>query len=71
VSAEGAAAVRHGRDLDRRLVVEEFPESPPPRLRVLDESGRLLALAVPRAFGLATGAPPVPPVLHPDVVLAD
>lgn len=72
VGAEGAEAVRHGRDLDRRLVREGFPEAaPPPRLRVLDEAGRLLALAVPRGFTASAPGLPVPPVLHPDVVLAD
>ena len=71
VSEEGAAAVRHGRDLDRRLVLEGFPEAPPPRLRVLDREGRLLALAVPRGFSPQVPGLPVTPVLHPDVVLAD
>jgi tRNA pseudouridine55 synthase len=71
VGAEGVAAVRHGRDLDQRLVLDAFPDSPPPRLRVLDEGGRLLALAIPRGFGPSIEGLPVSPVLHPDVVLAD
>lgn len=71
VGAEGAAALRHGRDLDRRLVTRGFPETPPPRVRVLDDAGSLLALAVPRGFGPPTAGLPVEPVLHPDVVLAD
>ena len=67
--AEGARAVRHGRDLDRRLVLAGFPAGAPARVRVLDEGGHLLALAVPRdgaAPAVAAGA-----VLHPDLVLAD
>jgi tRNA pseudouridine55 synthase len=71
VGEEGAAAVRHGRDLERRLVTEGFPDAPPPRLRVLDLEGRLLALAVPRGFDPPVKGLPSSPVLHPDVVLAD
>jgi tRNA pseudouridine55 synthase len=70
VGERGAAAVRHGRDLDRDMVVEGFPDAPPARVRVLDEDGRLLALAVPRGFE-SPPALPVPRLLHPDVVLAD
>lgn len=66
VGGRGSDAVRHGRDLGRDLVLSGFPESPLPRVRVLDESGALLALAVPRSPG-----PPARPVLHPDVVLTD
>jgi tRNA pseudouridine55 synthase len=71
VGEEGALAVRHGRDLDRRLILDGFPDAPPPRLRVLDREGRLLALAVPRGFSTPVPGLPVPAVLHPDVVLAD
>ena len=71
VSAEGREAVRHGRGLGRVLVASGFPESPPDRMRVLDESGRLLALAVPRGFGLPTPGLPLEPILQPDVVLVD
>jgi tRNA pseudouridine55 synthase len=73
VDARGADALRHGRDLGRDVVVAGFPEAapPPPRLRILDESGRdLLALAVPRGFGPAAPGLPGSPVLHPDVVLS-
>ena len=70
VTAEGARALRHGRDLTRALVDQGFPEEPPPeRLRVLDERGDLLALAVPRGFGLPDLGLRVEPTLHPDVVL--
>jgi tRNA pseudouridine55 synthase len=71
VSADGAAAVRHGRDLDRRLVEAGFPENAPARVRLLDREGRLLALAVPRGFDPPVEGLPTTPVLHPDVVLAD
>jgi tRNA pseudouridine55 synthase len=73
VDARGAEALRHGRDLAEALVVAGFPQGePPPRLRVMDESGeRLLALAVPRGFGPAVAGLPASPVLHPDVVLSE
>ena len=52
----------------RRL--EGFPEAPVDRVRVLDEAGDLLALAVPRGLLPAEpGGPPRFPALHPDVVL--
>jgi tRNA pseudouridine55 synthase len=69
VGATGLAAVRHGRDLAAALVVAGFPERPPACLRVLDEAGRLVAVAVPRGFELSPEAPRVEPVLHPEVVL--
>lgn len=71
VAAEGAAAIRHGRDLDAGLVTAGFPESPPARVRVLDETGRLLALAVPRGFGVDAPGLAATPMLHPDVVLVE
>ena len=73
VDGRGADALRHGRDLGREVVLAGFPDAePPPRMRILDESGgSLLALAVPRGFG--PGAPGLPPspALHPDVVLME
>jgi len=69
VGAEGRAAVGHGCDLNRRLILSGFPESPPARLRILDEAGELLALAVPRGFGREGSPLAVEPVLHPDLVL--
>jgi tRNA pseudouridine55 synthase len=71
VGAEGRTALRHGRDLGRGLVLAGFPAAEVPRLRVLDESGALLALAVPRGFGLDAPGLPAEPTLHPDVVLVD
>jgi tRNA pseudouridine55 synthase len=71
VSAEGLRALRHGRDLARALVVSGFPDAPTPRLRVLDDSGTLVALAVPRGFGAPAAGLSLEPVLHPDLVLVD
>ncbi len=69
VGPEGVAALRHGRDLGRRLVLEGFPEAVPARVRVMDEAGALLALAVPKGFEPELARLGVAPVLHPDVVL--
>jgi tRNA pseudouridine55 synthase len=70
VGDEGIAAVRHGRPLLRALVAGGFPETPPPpRMRVLSESGDLVALAVPRGFEPPVPGLPVAPCLHHDVVL--
>ena len=71
VGEEGARALRHGRDLRRHLVLSGFPDQARGSVRVLDESGRLLGLAVPRGFQQVSGGLPIAPVLHPDVVLAD
>lgn len=70
VGPTGRERVRHGRDIGLDEVAAGFPEEPVARVRVLDESGELLALAVPRGSG-APGAPAVEPVLHPDVVFVD
>jgi tRNA pseudouridine55 synthase len=67
----GLAVLRHGRDLDRARVASGFPMEPVERLRVLDSSGRLVALAVPRGFGFRAPGLEVEPVLHPDVVLVE
>jgi tRNA pseudouridine55 synthase len=67
----GVEALRHGRDLPRDLVRSGFPDAPVPRMRVLDSSGALLGLAVPRGFGRAGPGLSIEPVLHPDVVLVD
>jgi hypothetical protein len=52
-------------------VASGFPSEPAERLRVLDATGRLVALAVPRGFGFHAPGLKVEPVLHPDVVLVD
>ncbi len=69
VGPEGVAALHHGRDLTRRLVLTGFPEAAPVRVRVVDEAGSLLALAVPRGFEPELRRLGVDPALHPDVVL--
>ena len=70
VTEEGQQALRHGRDLAGPLLAGGFPASPGARLRVLDASGALLALATPRGSQVA-GELPVDPVLHPDIVLLE
>jgi tRNA pseudouridine55 synthase len=37
VGSEGASALRHGRGLFREAVISGFPDTPAPRMRVLDE----------------------------------
>jgi tRNA pseudouridine55 synthase len=69
VAAEGRRLVGHGRELGPGDVVRGFPEGPVERVRVVDESGALLALAVPRGLGLGPSPLPRVPSLHPDVVL--
>jgi tRNA pseudouridine55 synthase len=72
VGATGLDLLRHGRDLGREAVDLGFPEAQAPeRMRVLGSDGTLLALAVPRGFGVGAPGLPVTPVLHPDVVLVD
>ena len=72
VSAAGLEALRHGRALDRGMVAAGFPEgAPPARMRVLDDAGRLVALAVPRGFEPPAPGLTIEPVLHPDIVLVD
>jgi tRNA pseudouridine55 synthase len=71
VAGEGVARLRHGRDLTRHEAVAGWPLGALERVRVLDEAGGLLALAVPRGFDGRGSDLPVEPVLHPDVVLVD
>jgi tRNA pseudouridine55 synthase len=62
--------LRNGRDLGAEGVTRGFPCRPVERVRLVDETGALLALAVPRGFG-GPGELPSAPVLHPDIVLLD
>jgi tRNA pseudouridine55 synthase len=69
VGSEGSLRVRHGRELRREHVLDGFPEAPVERVRILDASGALVALAVVRGLGSTTSGLPRVPALHPDVVL--
>jgi tRNA pseudouridine55 synthase len=69
VGAEGRRLVGHGRELGAGDVLSGFPAAPVARIRVLDEAGELIALAVPRGFEAAPSELPRIPSLHPDVVL--
>ena len=72
VTEPGLEALRHGRALDARLVAAGFPAAPPPpRLRVLDHAGNLIAVAVPQGFETPGPGLTLEPVLHPDIVLVD
>jgi tRNA pseudouridine55 synthase len=62
--------LKNGRDLARSDVTSGFPPHAVERVRLVDEAGELLALAVPRGFEVR-GELPSQPVLHPDVVLLD
>ncbi len=70
VPARSLALVRNGRDLGPESVTDGFPGPPIERVRLVGETGELLALAVPCGFGGA-GELPVAPALHADVVLVD
>jgi len=71
VGEEGRLRVRNGRELGPEVVLSGFPEAPVERVRILDESGALVALAVPRGLGPGPSGLPRVPALHPDVVLTD
>lgn len=71
IAGEGINALRFGRDLSRAMVVAGFPETLVPRLRVVDDAGQLLALAVPKGFGLEIPGVAVEPMLHPDLVFLE
>ena len=71
VSEEGRRLVRHGRDVGRVATVGGFPEGGGDRVRILDESGELLALAVPRGPSSLPSGPGGEPTLHPDLVLVE
>jgi tRNA pseudouridine55 synthase len=71
VGPPGVAAIRHGRVLERALVLDGFPDAPTSRVRLVDEGGALVALARPKGFGGSVPGLPIEPVLHPDIVLLD
>jgi len=69
VGDEGRRLVTHGRELGAEVVLSDLPPAGVERVRLLDEKGELLALAVPRGFDLSESALPRRPTLHPDLVL--
>jgi len=71
VPASACRWVRNGRDLGPEDVLEGFPRQPVERVRLLDDAGRLIALATPLGLEPPAGGLPRFPVLHPDLVLLD
>ncbi len=71
LSQAACRLVRNGRDLGPEALGGALAEAPPRRVRLLDESGSLVALAVPSGLGGTASELPRFPVLHPDVVLAE
>jgi tRNA pseudouridine55 synthase len=69
VGDEGRRLVGHGRELGAEVVLSDLPPAGVERVRLLDEKGELLALAVPRGFDRSESALPRRPTLHPDLVL--
>jgi tRNA pseudouridine55 synthase len=69
VGDEGRRLVSHGRELGAEVVLSDLPPAGVERVRLLDEKGELLALAVPRGFDPSESALPRRPTLHPDLVL--
>jgi tRNA pseudouridine55 synthase len=65
------AFVKNGRTLSPADVARGFPCEPVERVRLMDESGRLVALAVAKGLAPAAGELPQFPQLHADVVLLD
>jgi tRNA pseudouridine55 synthase len=70
VDEAGLRLVRSGRELRREDVVGSFPGPGTERVRVLDASGDLVALASPRYFAPREGTLPGASALHADVVLS-
>ena len=69
VGEEGRRRIGHGRELGPEHVLSGFPEAAVERVRLLDGSGQLLALATPRGLHASESSLPRVPSLHPDVVL--
>jgi hypothetical protein len=63
--------VGHGRDLGPEAIDGPFPEGTLPLVRVVDASGELIALAVPRRFEPGDSGLPRLAALHPEVVLLE
>ncbi len=69
VDQTGLGLVRSGRELRPEDVSGSFPGPGTERVRVLDASGDLVALAIPRRFAPREGGLPGVSALHADVVL--
>jgi tRNA pseudouridine55 synthase len=70
VGAEGRRRVGHGREIAAEDVLSSFSGEPETRVRILDDAGDLIALAIVRGGGDGElSGLPRPRVLHPDVVL--
>lgn len=69
LSAAGLESVRHGRDVRGEEMPDGLREGPlSPRWRLLDATGDLVGIAVPRTFPEGSKAPNEP-ILHPEIVL--
>ncbi|MFN8095865.1 MAG: tRNA pseudouridine(55) synthase TruB [Vicinamibacteria bacterium] len=71
VGARGRSFVAHGRDLGPADVDGPFPGPEHDVVRVIDDSGELVALASPRRFEPGASGLPRLEALHPDVVVVD
>jgi tRNA pseudouridine55 synthase len=69
IGEEGRRHVGHGRELGAEHVLSDFPAAGVERVRLLDEEGELVALAVPRGLDRREPGLVRPPALHPDIVL--
>lgn len=69
VGVEGRRRIGHGQELGPEHVLTGFPQAALDRVRLLDEHGELIALAVPRGLELSASQLPRMPSLHPDLVL--
>ncbi len=69
VGDEGRRLLSHGRELGLEHVLSGLPPAGVERVRLIDETGALLALAVPSGFGASQSPLPRRPALRPDLVL--
>jgi tRNA pseudouridine55 synthase len=69
VNEEGRRRVENGRDVEPEQALGPFPDGAS-RVRLLDASGDLLAVAVPRGLGPGAEGLPRERAYHPDVVVA-
>jgi tRNA pseudouridine55 synthase len=69
IGEEGLRHVGHGREIGAEHMVSGFPGAGVERVRVLDERGELVALAVPRGADGGPAGLVRRPTLHPDLVL--